>query len=342
MRRSDLDASSRERLWQVYELLTRESLDYVASVASKRFSGICNDGTPWQFCSVLDSSGTETVRFLTEVGAQGVPLSERTALTVSRVEQILKLLDRTDHDGAIDVIAKLTPRDDEQSAGLWVGCAANAAYGVRLRVYANNGWGSTTDRWLRLVEGFRGLAAGGFAAEVNALVQLLVPTFSPNGLAWTVPASTPRCKLYLRPIGEPWGPVRELAAAILGRRAGGFLASIEHAFGKALEAMPSKSLVASIAGPARGGPVDLKLDLCGHCLLQNDAAASSVVIKLCEALSLAPAPYQELLRDVRGCTRESDSSTVAFIGVGLSAEGSPRVNVYFTPNDSIPAFSEVA
>lgn len=328
--RAGIVGDDARRFWTIFDLLTRESLDHVRSESAPRFSGICRDGTPWQFCAVMGSSSVP-VRFLTEVGSPTSPLRERTALTLSRLTDVFDLIGAPGGRTTADVIAGLCPPDDHHVAGLWVALATGAAVRPRVRLYANNGWGEMTERWLRVIRALRQLHAGCFGASLQPLLPLIQPVFSPAGLAVTFPATPLLCKLYLRPVAPPWSVVRALARSLLEARAGPFIAGIEDGLGQPLETLPARALVVSMAGLAAGGPVDLKLDFCGHCLFDGDSRAARAVERLGCAFGLDPAPYRAMATDLGGTSGQVPEKAVAFVGIGGNASGADRINVYLTP-----------
>jgi hypothetical protein len=212
-----------------------------------------------------------------------------------------------------------------------VGLALGAAARPRIRVYANNGWGDAAERWLRLIGALRVFNAGRFGAALKPLLPLLVPTFSPAGFAVTVPASPPLCKLYLRPVAPAWSAVRVLAHAILASRAVWFIAAIESALERPLEALPDHALVVSMVGSADGGALDLKLDLCGHCLTNAGIDNAKLIDRLGLALCLDPAPYRAMIEDLGESAMRVPNDMVAFVGIGGDAIGRDRINAYLTP-----------
>jgi hypothetical protein len=330
VRRAGLVDDDACRFWRIFDLLTRESLDFARTAALRRFSGICRDGTPWQFCVAMGSQSA-SLRFLTEVGSPASLLRERTRLTLTRMIDLFALIGAADQAETAEVLAELTPPDDDHIAGLWVGVAVTGHGAPRVRLYANNGWGDATERWLRLIRALRQLNAGGFGAMLQPLLPLLVPAFSPNGFAVTVPASRPVCKLYLRPTMRPWGTVRALAGAVLAHHADALIGAIEDGLGQPLESLPDRALVVSMAGFASGEALDLKLDLCGHCIFTDDSQATRAIDRLGQSLGLDPSPYHAAVEDLGWSGKRLPKEMVAFLGVGGTANGGDRINVYLTP-----------
>ncbi len=331
--RAGITSSEAERFWRIFHLLTRESLSFVPQAGQPAFSGICRDGSPWQYCAVM-GSGTTPVRFLTEVGVPGSPLSVRTALTTQRLAQVLPLIGAEDSSGLAELMADLTP-GDESHTGLWIGLAAASGGPPRLRLYANIGWGNGTERWLRLIAALRGLEAGGFAANIQPILGELGASFEPAGLAVTLPSEPRLCKLYLRPSTKPWSTLRSLAPTLLGTHGERLLQGIEDALECGLEELPQHALVISLAGAATGEPLDLKLDLCGHCLFEDSVGVARVMERLGAAFDLDTTPVESMFADLGGSGLRLEDKRVAFLGIGCDAQGENRVNVYLTPGTEL-------
>lgn len=333
--RAGFTGDQRARFWSVFELLTRESLDFDPSHAERRFSGICRDGTPWQFCATLSTSPALGVRYLTEIGSPSASLGVRTALAVERIVDALEAIGAGGNREIVQMLAGLTPPDDDHIAGFWVGFAMDSKASPRLRVYANNGWGDPTARWLRLIDALRALNAGGFGAHLQRLLPLLQDGFSPAGLAVTLPSSPALCKLYLRPIASPWAGARAIAREILGSGADGFVAGIEDGFEQRLETLPDRSFLLSVAGPAVGGPIDVKFDVCGHCVFEDDDRPERVFRRLARSFGLDRSAYDMMARDLCGPVEKVPHQMVAFVGVGGTAAGKHRLNVNLTAPASV-------
>jgi len=243
----------------------------------------------------------------------------------------LDVLGIPNQDNAARVLAAICPPDDDHIAGLWVGFALDSSCRPRLRLYANNGWGDATERWLRLIAALRQLEAGRFGAALQPLLPLLVPVFSPAGLAVTLGSQTPLCKLYLRPFAPPWTAVRAVATSVLGAASSKFITAIETGLEASLEALPERSLVLSTAGGAQGGPLDLKLDFCGHCLFEEDSKPERLIERLGRSLRLSTSPYEAIRHDLGQPGLRLPHAMLAFIGIGADTFDAHRINVYITP-----------
>ena len=316
----------------VFRLLTKESLALPAALPLPRFSGICNDGVPWQFCVSL--GGEMSVRFLTEVGQPGMDLDTRTALTLRRVERILACLGASAAYSDVQTVARLAPgtADSETaSAALWVAVAAVPASQLRLRVYANNGWGLELERWRRVSCALSDLAAESFRSALRSLAPMLVPYFSPAGLAVTVVPGSGAVKLYMRPRCKPWAILPELLRGTIGDAADGFLSAVEGGLGRSLSELPSHALVLSLAMPRQADVLDVKLDLCGHCLFASEESAGAAVDTLAMRLRLDPARYRRARTVIASASGSRASLRHAFVGFGFNPEAGARVEVYLEP-----------
>lgn len=334
--RSGIVGEHQRSFWVLFELLTRESLGCAADENNPPFSGICNDGTPWQFCASL-GSGHGSVRYLTEIGLPGTTLQNRITLSRERIAEVFRMLQfpSTADRVATALFALLPDHKSELAispAGLWVGVAHGSDGSCRLRLYANNGWGDRLARWLRLIRCLAVLGGAGYGAAIRGLLPLLTDSFSPAGFAITLPDEPSLCKLYLRPIDVPWPACREVVNQVHGRAAASFLKGVEEGLGRSLETLPPNSLVLSVAAPLTGGELDVKLDFCGHCLFLSDSDARISVSRLVRIFDLHDGPYRQLLEAVGADEFEQTSPGLhAFVGIGAGPGAKVRVNVYAKP-----------
>lgn len=324
------DDDDSRRLWRILDLIGRESLEFTPSPGERRFSGICRDGSPWQYCAVLGREGPP-IRFLTEVGPPDAPLGARIRLTVQRLAEVLDLAGASGRMGRADILAGLAPPYDDARAGVWLGVAVGSQGRLGLRVYANCGWDDELSRWMRLIEAWRGLGAEGFAGALTPHIPLLTTGFSISGFAMTVTGTTPTCKLYLRPADGGWDSVKDLVREVLPDGAGAFLAKVSQGLGRPLEGVRLKSAVISLAGRADGGPLDFKLDLCGHCLPMVAISPAAAVDGLAGAFGLDPAPWHALQEAAGGEALSDPDRVIAFVGIGMDAYRQARLNVYMSP-----------
>jgi len=133
-----VELGDRTAFWTLFELLTRESLTYDGDPCVPPFSGICNDGTPWQFCVSLGAA-TPQIRYLTEVGRPGTQMGERVALARARlVEAFGRLAYPAEATSLLDELLGLLPTDPQKLGGLrsgvWVGVAQDSCGIPRIRV----------------------------------------------------------------------------------------------------------------------------------------------------------------------------------------------------------------
>jgi hypothetical protein len=330
--RAGFSQSRRETLWTVFDLLTDESLAASPEAGKPRFSGICRDGSPWQFCAVLGAPNPAPVRFLTEAGRWGDTLAQRNVLGVARIPQALRAAGHADCGPEISRLAEAVPKDTEHFAGLWIGVAAGPSMAPRFRAYANIGWGTVEERWLRLIGLLGDFAAQGLAGKINVALPQLLESFQPAGFALTLPSRPTHVKFYFRPFAPPWASLGALMRCICEEAAEDIAARLEAAFGMRLSQLPWRSLVLSLSGPADGSSWDMKLDFCGHCLFRNGVEAVFTVERLAAAFGFSSVPCHEMLEDMGVPAAELSPDAVAFIGVGANRAGADRINVYFSPD----------
>jgi hypothetical protein len=327
---ADLVGSNRRSFESIFRLLTKESLQLPAAGPLPRFSGICNDGTPFQFCITLSPDGSG-VRYLTEVGQPGMDLAARVAVTRRRLESVCEVLGCGPRLPSFDPLARLLPNGDlECVGGLWIGVGASPA-GIRLRLYANCGFGTELERWRRVARCLTELDADPFRAALRTIAPMLVPSFTPSGLALTIPGEPRTLKLYLRPRGLEWDAVSRVLGRVGGDEADAILGAVERALGLPVEALPPHALILSLAHSEGSGSLDAKLDLCGHCLFPAGADAAATVVGLARELELDPGPYVRAREDIETDARELEPSEHAFVGVGYHPDRGYRVNVYLRP-----------
>jgi len=307
----------------VLDLLTAESL------SGGRFSTINADGTPWQFCVSLGAQAAG-LRYLTEVGLPATTLRERLRLTKERLVLVLERLGIDDSfRAAAEAICRLAPdRDSVEGGGVWI-AAAFAANAARLRVYANIGWGSDTERWARLAGALHDLDAGGFGGTLRRLLPHLVPGFVPVGLAATIPSTPLELKLYLRPVAAPW---RTTSALLQAAGAPQILRDLPRLLDRDLDSLHDRGLFVSLAMSADGGIPDWKLDVCGHCLFGAQDDPRHVVKSLCAQLGIDVAAYDRYLAALITAGAGPNLTPLhAFVGIGVHPVKGPRVNVYLKP-----------
>ena len=334
--RGRFSSKSKTTFWNVFGHLTHDSLALPHRHEGKRFSGICRDGSPWQFCAVIGPVNPAPVRFLTEVGRWGDTLPERTALAASRIPQAIHAAGHSTSTSDMGYLVRAIPDDNDHFAGLWIGVATGASAPARFRVYANIGWGGAEDRWLRLIRLLGDFDAQKFASRMFASLAPLLDAFVPAGFAVTMPSDPQHIKLYFRPFASPWAAVRQLAEAVCSQEFTVFLGQIEKSFGQSFEQLKWRSLVLSLSGPVDGGSWDIKLDFCCHCLFETGLQAIETVERLAAACNFNPSPCHAMLDDMGTSPEMLSPDAVAFIGIGANRKGTDRINVYFSPDAVSP------
>lgn len=326
-RRTGADTSA---VLSIFDALTQESLAGWGPCAGG-FSGICNDGGALQFCVALGERAA-SVRYLTEIGEPGSSMAERIRLSDLRLRSILDSAGYDDGPRLLDALRPALPtearRQDRLHGGMWAGVAHFAGSAPAFLVYANVGWGGEFERWQRVTTCLGELAATDFARRLRVVAQEIVPHFAPAGLAIAISGEPPLIKLYLRPKTEPWQAGRHLLArAAEGGR--DIAQRIEVALGPhRLSRLRPSSLLMSMAGTADAQNLDVKVDLCGHCVFTSERDARARVARLAGLLSLSTEPYVAAISSL-----EDGPSRVAhdFLGVGWEPGRGPRINVYVQP-----------
>lgn len=329
----DLPRANRARFWGLFELLTRESLTFPGA-AAPRFSGICADGTPWQFCASLGAAPMRAVRYLTEIGTPGTPMSARVDLARRRLDEVIAFMGLP--RSAADVTAALFGLLPQPSDGLdgfygavWIGVGTDAAGEIGLRLYANNEWGGELARWQRLANALRSLHAAGFARLLRSNVDDITQFFSPAGFACSL-APRPALKLYLRPRQSPWEASARLAQNPAFQLPSDFLLDVQSATGVAFATAPGRMLLLSIGAAADGDRPDLKLDLNGRYLFGGERTPQAAVEGLAAKFGIDVSPYRRLLDVVHATAPPGCAPVHNFIGVG-GGESGLRLNVYLQP-----------
>jgi hypothetical protein len=84
--------------------------------------------------------------------------------------------------------------------------------------------------------------------------------------------------------------------------------------------------------PNSGADLDLKLDLCGHCLFPDTSGVSAKVERLAEQLGLSSEPYHQVLRALSPNATPSKAANIhAFLGVGIDPQRRIRLDLYLRP-----------
>jgi len=323
------------KFWSLFELLTRESLTYPIAPPRPQFSGICADGTPWQFCLSLGAAVSGGVRYLTEIGLPGSPLSTRTRLTRLRLAEVFCLLDLPeDARNAAAALFALLPESTEEldnlNGGIWVAVACGTDGEPKIRLYANNEWGDESSRWRRLVEVIRTLNGFGFGRFLRSHVSELASTFSPVGLAVTLGREL-ILKLYLRPKCVPWRACSTLSGCPAFGIGTDLVALLEKCLRRRLD-VPIRALVLSLGATASGENPDFKLDFCGYHLFRSESEARETIERLACETRIDLQPYYQTLGVLDKGAPGGYQHFESFFGVGGGRRGL-RLNIYLRPPD---------
>jgi hypothetical protein len=230
----------------------------------------------------------------------------------------LRILGPGASQDAVQRINGLLPTDiadhRELSVGtLWLGVALQ---GAALGVYVNGAWGSGDERWERVGRWLteEGVPASAWLTPLTAVRS--VAHLSSVGLD-LAPDQPPRIKVYFR-LDRP-AQLADFGASL-------WTEPLLRAFVREIvgdRQIPLSAFVFCVGfQPERPNLVDVKVDICGHCL----RSGSDWTAKL------------QLAADISGTTLPpwlprwqsvDDVPELAFIGLACRADGAVRWNAYF-------------
>jgi hypothetical protein len=305
--RPDLSADARR--WAT--LLDDGETRYDRPFASR----LNNDGSPLQVC-LTARSGRRAVHLVLDPGSDAFDAQEHHARGVCALERAAaRQLSATARDGVLRLIAETLPLDVRAVPALSVGTLwlGMPLLGGGLAVYVNGAWGEEHEQWER-IDGWleaAGVSRRARAPSLRALrgrarVASIGMDIAPDGAC--------RLKVYFRlrvaaPLGTLGDPLWTHDALVR------FLT-----LGVGERPISAQGLVFCLAFEhAAAHPVDVKVDICGHCL-----APRADVDEVLRRTANAPGVQVPQLRPWRG----RPDVEVAFIGMGASADGTIRCNVY--------------
>lgn len=283
-------------------------------------SRLNNDGSPLQLC-ITSSPAGEKYRLLGDPGCAVREIEARHQRSLDTLagfidEQAPGLESQIEETLDAHLPADLTANAVFAGGTLWIGLPLESR---GLALYVKGAWGTPpaqmerVRRWLRRLgtpdTGVRGLLEaierhGGLASA---------------GLEGASP-ETCRLKIYARL--RDARPLRSLGIDLF--RAEPFARFLAAALGD--EPLPATGLVLSVGlDPASGAALDAKIDLCGHCLDCWVSDWAGHLEAIARAVDLPPVQAARLDLGKR--------ADVAFIGFGLHADGSARLNTYLKSHD---------
>jgi hypothetical protein len=325
--------SSQAQIEQIYGEICRESLAFPLGTRPAGHSRINHDGTPFQF-SVTLGSPFRSLQFLAEAGILGLSGAERIRVSRDRITAVAQRLQADVALSAVSgLLAVLAPDTDvdllaDPAGAFWIGVAFASGHAPRLKIYTNASWGSEHDRWARLEH---------FASHFRALEpwQKLEGTLraelKPLGTAVTLAGKEPPSgRIYLGAYGKRIAYYEALARSIHGDGFRRILQQYAECMLGNDYLYPTQSAVCSF-GVGAGAELDLKFELCGHCLFSSDVEAASRLRAWFEVANLDPADYLDVL-DILSEGHLSDKAPDlhVYVGVGLK-HGTPYSTVYLKP-----------
>lgn len=281
-------------------------------------SALNNDGTPLELCVTARRGGT-TLRVLGDPAAH-LPVEERLEASWAAVEAAMS------EGGAADLIPlawrtveRVVPAAPERRAAyrdgfFWIALSPDrpgAAFYVEAAPLGREGGWSTAGRWLEEL-----LPTMEAAAPVLAALAARC-TVASLGLEGTGPERA-RAKIYFR-LDAP-ASLAELGVELLGSPE--MVRFLRLAMGE--HGVDLDGLVMSAGfSLGNGRLVDVKVDLCGHCLAYAAGEWPDVARRCGAEHGLTPLPVDEALA--------AGDCEVAFFGLGLDAAGGARLNLYLKP-----------
>lgn len=281
-------------------------------------STLNNDGTALQVCTSVGERG-DHLRLIVDPAAEADSPAERFDLALEAVHRTANA--SRDPGLALAVLERLDgvlpPR--EVAARCLGGRALWHATDFERRglgIYATARFDAPSARWPRTRTWLEELGGGSTARAWNGFAN--GSRVASLGLEGSSPLNL-RAKVYLRPNRAM--ELRELPDPRF--RDPAMLAFLHHALGD-LDVPPSALLLSFsvfVDGPRQGHPADIKLDLCAHCARRSSHDWRARIEALGSSLGI----------DTSRSILSPEVAELAFLGLGIDAEGRPRLNCYWKP-----------
>jgi len=279
-------------------------------------SRLNNDGVPLQLCLTATRRAT-SLRLIGDPGTHHADAEARHACALAALRRVAASVDAEALLPAAEAcVARLVPADPTARAAyrngfLWIAAGRPlpgfASY-VELGPHGQaEGWRLVNDWLANLLPSMT--AASAVLADLREHCVV-----ASAGLEGSTPDDA-RAKIYFR-LARP-KPLTAIGLALL--RAPEMVAFLRIAVGD--HAVDLDGLVLSTGFQlATGALADVKVDLCGHCLAYAPLGWMAVVDRLTHDFGFAGIPLHDALL--------GHKTEVAFIGLGLDVERSPRLNLY--------------
>jgi len=311
-----------------YQLLDTDNsaMDFFTGV-----SCLNSDGDPLQLCLTAGSNGVK----LRAIGDPGAFLSSTEERYSSSIRALLGVMAGMDAGELIpaakETIALLLPRTSHErnayrNGFAWIAAGPDqpgmAFYLDMAPLGRENGW-QTAERWL-----VRVLPSSDAACLVLKTLSRYCVIAS-AGLEGSTVENT-RAKIYFR-LQEPI-VLDTLEVEIFSSR------EMKEFLSIAMDSceVDLNGLVMSIGfSLSTGALADAKIDLCGHCLTHEPDKWASIVGQVTSRFSLSPLDAGPILK--------TGEYKVAFIGLGLTTDHTPRLNLYIKHSSfcTVPGSGEI-
>ncbi|MFD0277884.1 hypothetical protein ACFVHB_28805 [Kitasatospora sp. NPDC127111] len=336
-----------ERLREVFDVLTRESLDRETAGAYPGLSRINANGLPFQWSTCFSTAGRPaSVRFLCESGTAGTGAGDRLRVSLDRLGEACRILGLPGVPRWFeqDLLPAVLPDGDDLPAhwrsALWTGVGAAGAT-VALKPYLNLCRDRPLDRWRRVG---RVLDSLGRARALERLCELSSQVSAgswPVGLAVDItPTGEPgRVKTYFRSERVTAAWLQRWYAALDARAHLSAVRELLDAFPHPDRvAYPDGAFVLTLEAHPADGVLSLKTDLAVTRWTTGDAPVARGTARLLGRLGLDPAGLDTTLAALGTPPLAPDrSDLVRFVGLGYEPDGSRHVNLYLEPPTTGPA-----
>lgn len=296
--------------------ISDSSEDYVDSS-----SCLNNDGVPLQICLSSDKQRTA----LRLIGDPGANLTDLEARYLCARDTLVNCLESCGSRDLIELagitFSKLIPSDDKEhslyrNGFTWIAASPNHA-GIAFYLDAEplgqeKGWAAASE-WLDRI-----LPSDKSAKKtIEKLSKSCI--IASMGLEGSTHENV-RAKIYFRLSRQM--SLSQLKLDLLSSEE--IVYFLHTAMGEV--AVDLNGLVFSVGfGVKSGDLVDVKIDLCGHCLAYRKGEWLNIVEHLTNRFAISPIPASNAL--------DHSDCEVAFIGLGLDKEHNPRLNVYLKASD---------
>ena len=333
-------ADQEKSILYLYYMLTKESLSLPINAPIPKFSTINHDGMPIEISLSVGENQPGNLRILTEIGVPGASLPTRINQTCMRLNEILDYLDMKDAGSEVTLAFKtLLPRDPSAltgwRGGIWIGAGFSPDGRTGIKLYVNAADGPVTERWKKMGLLLKEL---GWTHTFGALLRIssAIPEYAiPLGIAIDLtPKGIGKVKFYFRSFNySPAFIESVLTSANLSYHIGHFFRFVDRICLENPSFPPSSVIVSAEFSNGNTGDMDIKIDICAHCLFSSDQRAQSAVYGILKDSDLNRSRYNAVLDELSYNSLSAFKlNHHAFLGMGYSHKKGSRLNIYLKPS----------